>query len=299
MPEITAATQPLPFNIICRGPQKFSWAEIPLGDIKAIKDACGTTVNEVALTLITSTLQQYAELRGVDVKGRLLRIVIPVNVRGHGQASDLGNQITFVPVTIPLDIRNLRRLLAAIHKRTVFLKSARIAECVSLFGTMLGAIPTLAQQLVGPFVSQVPLGLCNVIFTNVPGPTAPLYLLGHKMLSCYPYVPIGGDMGINCAVLTYNGTAYFGFTGDAHAAPDLVRLERFLTKSFVELRKAASIQSPRRRSARAGRNLQRPKGPIQQPEAPIANSVIQIPVKPDTQPVAKPEKHEFPTQVVA
>ena len=116
---------------------------------------------------------------------------------------------------------------------------------------MLGTIPTAAQQFVGPIVSQVPLGLCNLIFTNVPGPASPLYLLGHKMLRCYPYVPIGGDLGINCAVLTYDGTAYFGFTGDIHAAPDLGRLENFLMTSFAELRNAVGIRPQRRRRAPA------------------------------------------------
>jgi len=248
MPELTTATQPLPFNVICRGPQKFGWAEIPLADIKAVKQACGATVNEVSLTLVTSCVQRYVELRGVRLRGRLLRIVVPVNVRGNGNASDLGNRITFVPITIPLDIRTPRKLLAAIRSRTAFLKSAHIAECVGLFGTMLGTIPTAAQQLMGPIVSQVPLGLCNLIFTNVPGPTSPLYLLGHKMLCCYPYVPIGGDLGINCAVLTYNGTAYFGFTGDIHAVPDLGRLEKFLKSSFVELQRATGVRPGRKRA---------------------------------------------------
>jgi diacylglycerol O-acyltransferase len=249
MPELSTATQLLPFNIICRGPQKFRWAEIPFADIKSVKQACGATVNEVALTLITSTFQRYAELRGVRLRGRLLRIVVPVSVRGNGNANDLGNRITFVPLVIPLDIRSPRSLLTAIRKRTAFLKSTHIAECVGLFGTILGTIPTAAQQIVGPIVSQVPLGLCNLIFTNVPGPTSPLYLLGHKMLRCYPYVPIGGDMGINSAMLTYNGTAYFGFTGDTHAAPDLGRLEKLLITSFAELRRALGSRQPRSRRA--------------------------------------------------
>jgi hypothetical protein len=83
--------------------------------------------------------------------------------------------------------------------------------------------------------SQLPLSLCNIICTNVPGPQIPLYLMGHKMLSWYPWVPIGGLMGINCAILTYNGTAFFGFTGDVHAAPDLELLEKFVDESFTEL----------------------------------------------------------------
>jgi diacylglycerol O-acyltransferase len=245
MPEVTAATQRLPFNVICRGPQSFAWSEIPLADLKAVKNACGVTINDVALTIMAATIRCYSVLRGVNPKGRLLRIVIPVSVRTNGHAHDLGNQITFLPVTLPLEISKPLKWLAAIRERIAFLKGAHLAECVSIFGTMLGTIPTAAQELMGRIVSQIPLGLCNLIFTNVPGPEAPLYLHGHKMLRCYPYVPIGGDIGINCAMLTYNGTAYFGFTGDVHAAPDLRRLEKLLKASFSELKQAAGVSKRR------------------------------------------------------
>jgi len=85
-----------------------------------------------------------------------------------------------------------------------------------------------------------------MVCTNVPGPQYPLYLLGHKILHCYPYVPIGGEMALNCAILTYNGTAYFGFSGDVHAVPDLRRLETLLKASFTELREAAGGRPPRK-----------------------------------------------------
>lgn len=288
MPEITSATQPLPFNIICRGPQKFQWAEIPLGDIKEVKQAYGVTVNDIALTMIASVFQRYSELRGVDVGGRLLRIVMPVSVRGNGNVNELGNRITFIPVTIPLDIRNIRKLVAEVHKRTQFLKTAHVGECVGLAGTLLGTIPAAAQELIGPIVSQVPLGLCNVIFTNVPGPSSPLYLLGHKMLSCYPYVPIGGDLGVNCALLTYNGVAYFGFTGNEQAAPDLERLEKLLLRSFAELRKAAGIRSSRTPGARPKTNghaaaVSAPPEPLTQPTAaaPFPPQSVPVPVRTD------------------
>ena len=277
--ELTAGTRPLPFNIVCRGPQKFRWADIPMADIKAVKQACGATVNDVVLTLVTSAIRQYAELQGVRMRGRLLRIVVPVSVRGQENESDLGNRITFLPVTIPLDIRNPRKLLAAIRERMAFLKSAHVGEFVGLAGTMLGTIPTAAQVLVGPIASQLPLGLCNIICTNVPGPKTPLYLLGHKMLRCYPYVPIGGDMGVNCAVLTYDGTAYFGFTGDVHAAPNLGRLEKFLTTSLAELQKAIGIGPPRRSSAPAEAKATPAATPAPAPEQPLMSPAIRIPAK--------------------
>jgi hypothetical protein len=70
------------------------------------------------------------------------------------------------------------------------------------------------------------------------------------MLACYPYVPIGGEMGMNCAVLTYNGVAYFGFTGDVHAVPDLRQFEKLLIASFAELKKAAGLPVPRQKRTR-------------------------------------------------
>jgi diacylglycerol O-acyltransferase len=279
MPELTASTQRLPFNIICRGPQKFTWAEIPLADIKAVKNALGATVNDVVLTLVTSTIRRYAELQGVRIRRRLLRIVVPVNVRGKGNANDLGNRITFLPVTIPLDIRSPRKLLAAIRERIAFLKRAHVGELVGLAGSMLGTIPTMAQVVVGAIANELPLGLCNIICTNVPGPESSLYLLGHKMLRCYPYVPIGGDMGINCAVLTYDGTAHFGFTGNAQAAPNLGRLETFLTTSFAELRRAARVGSQRRSKAPAKATAALFATAAPTPEPPVTPAAVRIPVE--------------------
>ena len=141
--------------------------------------------------------------------------------------------------------------MIAVREQMALLKSARLAELVGFAGTLLGTIPKPLQALLGPLVSQLPISLCNLIFTNVRGPEAPLYLLGHQMLACYPYVPIGGEMGMNCAVLTYNGTAFFGFTGDVHAIPDLQQFEKLLNASFAELRKLAAGAAPRQKRARA------------------------------------------------
>jgi len=109
-------------------------------------------------------------------------------------------------------------------------------------GGLLRTLPLGLQALAGPILTQLPITPFNLVCTNMPGPQFPLYLLGHKMVRCYPYVPVGGEMAVNCAILSYHGTLYFGFSGDVHAAPDLQRLEKFLKLSFSELREAAGIK---------------------------------------------------------
>ena len=249
-PEITAFTERLRFNVVYRGPQKFAYTAIPLDDVKAIRRKCGTSVNDVILAIVTATIRRYCELHGDPVKGRLFRMMVPVNLRGNADPSELGNRISLVPVTVPLSIRHPRKLLAAVHKRTEFLKRVHAAELVSLAGGLIGMFPTSVQGLAGPLASQLPITPFNLVCTNVPGPQVPLYLLGHKMLDWYPYVPVGGEMAVNSAILSYNGTIYFGFSGDVHAAPDLKRLERLLQESFTELREAVGLRPPQQTRVR-------------------------------------------------
>ncbi len=259
LPELSLSTQPLRFNVPYRGPQKFAWAEIPLEEVKAIKSACGTSVNDVILALVTATIRRYLELHGDRVQGRQFRMMVPVNLRGTDSPSELGNRISLVPVTVPLDISDPLKLLAAVHKRTDLLKRAHTAEVVSLAGGLIGMVPSTAQAVFGQILSRLPFTPFNMVCTNVPGPQYPLYMLGHKILHCYPYVPIGGQMALNCAILTYNGTAYFGFSGDVHAAPDLGRLEALLTSSFKELRETAGVTPPRKKKEKKAKNRVRAK----------------------------------------
>jgi diacylglycerol O-acyltransferase len=244
MPEITAFTERIRFNVNYRGPQKIAWADISLEEVKAVRETCGASVNDVILALVTATIRRYQVLHGDRVKGRLLRMMVPVSLRGSDSSGELGNRISLVPVTVPLDIRNPRKLLAAVHKRMEFLKRSHAAELVGLTGGLIGMFPTVMQAFAGQVLSQLPITIFNLVCTNVPGPQYPLYLLGHKMLRWYPYVPVGGEMAVNCAILSYDGTVYFGFSGDVHAAPDLRRLETFLKLSFEELREAAGVKPP-------------------------------------------------------
>jgi diacylglycerol O-acyltransferase len=235
-PEIASSPERLPFNVVCRGPQRFEWVDVPFEDLRAVKHAMGCSFNDVALAVVASAFGRYAESRGADLRGRSLRIVVPVNTRPPGvNGEGMGNQITFVPVAVPLGIGSPRKLITAVHERMTMIKAAKIAEMVNFAGALIAAIPSPVQVFLGPIAAQLPLTLCNLIFTNVPGPRDLLYILGHKMVKAYPYVPIGGEMGANCAVLTYNGAAHFGFSCDTHAAPDPHLLPRFLEQSVEEM----------------------------------------------------------------
>jgi diacylglycerol O-acyltransferase / wax synthase len=293
MPEVTAPTERLFFNTIYRGPQKFACTEISLDEIKAIRKVCGVSVNDVLLALVTATIRRYCELHGDQVKRRLLRVMVPVNLRGNEVGPHkLGNCISLVPVTIPLDTRDPRKLLAAVHRRTEFLKRAHAAEFVSLASGLIAVLPNPLQAYVGPQISRLPITPFNMVCTNVPGPQVPLYLLGHKMVQWYPYVPIGGELALNCAILSYNGMVYFGFSGDVHISPDLHRLEKFLKLNFSELRDAVTTPQPKKIRRTPNRI---PKGTAEKASARPPTQTLRIPVSlPVPQPTVKPAEMRRP-----
>lgn len=301
MPEILGPVERMPFNVICRGPQKFRWTEIALPEIKAVKQACGATVNDVVLAVITTAYRRYVQLHGVNPRGKLLRIVVPVNLRSAGDEAGLGNRITFLPIAIPMDISDPVELVRAVRKRMSFLMGIGAAELAGMFGTLLSSLPTALQAFAGPYASLVPISLCNLVCTNVPGPQVPLYLLGHKMLASYPYVPIGGEMGLNCAVLSYNGVLHFGFIGDVHAAPDMQLLELCLAASFDELKSAVSAREPEQRQApRANRrSTAKPSRPsAKRPRATAAKGKRAVTSRPERK-ASEPEQGEMKLAVGA
>jgi diacylglycerol O-acyltransferase len=240
MPEILTPIDRLPFNKPILGPRKLVWTDISITEISDIRKALGGKLNDVVLAAVTRVVARYTELHGKPLNNRILRIMVPVNLRRDGPG--LGNRVSILPVNIPLDITDPAKLLEAVRHRTEALKGARVSDLVLLAAAWLGLTPVPLFALLGPYANALPGPLFNMVCTNVPGPQYPLYLLGREMLTFHPYVPIGNDMGVCCAVQSYNGKLFIGFTADIAAAPDADRFADFLDEAFAELRQAAGNQ---------------------------------------------------------
>jgi len=251
LPELAVSVERLPFNKPCGSERKFCWAKLDLAQAQEVREAVGGTLNDVILTVVTRALAHYVKLHGESTVNRFVRIVCPVSLRNgnhHGEHQgepqrELGNQISFLPVALPLDVRNPARLMRAVTERMGIMKHAGAAGWVALLAAGIAAMPTPLQALLWKGLPEIilPVSLFNMICTNVPGSPVPLYCVGRKMIASYPQVPTGWDLGVGCAVQSYDGKLCFGLIADAHAAPDVGRLRDFLYDAFDELRRAARV----------------------------------------------------------
>jgi diacylglycerol O-acyltransferase len=233
-----------PFNRPFSGRRQITGLAVGIDEVNEIRKVTGGTINDAALTVLGGAVARYLERHGEDVSGRILRIFTPVNVRHTDRDGTLGNRFSMLLVEVPGGEKNPIKRLQTINELTTQLKEDQVSAGVERLSNAVFAMPgPLSKALVD--AGALPLDrMGNMVCTNVPGPRFPLYTVGHEMLSMYPIVPIGWEMGIGCAIASYNGTLYVGLNADVGAAPDAHLLNDYLVESYVELRDAAGVARP-------------------------------------------------------
>jgi diacylglycerol O-acyltransferase / wax synthase len=293
LPEFTASIERLPFNKPCTGARQFCWAEFDLADVQTIRDSAGGTVNDVILAVLTRALARYVKRHGQSAAGRFVRIICPVNLRSTDQTNGLGNQISFLPVALPMDAGGGPvRMLKAVTARTATLKRCGALGFVGVAAKWLAAAPPPVQALFWRSIPEIifPVPVLNMICTNVVGSPTPLYAVGRKMLAAYPQVPTGYDLGVGCAVHSYNGKLFFGLIADTDAAPDVEHFRDFLALSFEELRQSVTHKKTRKKKSHRVRkeSEQLPLEPVPVAAA-VSTSAAPVPKSPPAPEVTRTE----------
>lgn len=240
LPYLAVPALRAPFNQRISVERTLAWSHYDFAEFRSIRQKAGGTVNDVVLAMLGGALARYYEAHGVKTDGQVARVGTPVNVRRSDQRGSLGNRVSMLLIEVPLGIRAPLERLAAIREQTERLKRQNVADGVELMSDSIGSVPPLMQSLMGA-LPKPPNTLINMVCTNVPGPMIPLYSIGQRLEAHYPLVPIAWEMGVGCAVTSYNQKLYFGLMADAKAAPDVDRLGSFLTEAYVELRAAAGV----------------------------------------------------------
>jgi hypothetical protein len=105
-----------------------------------------------------------------------------------------------------------------------------LARTVIRFGTQAGVLRRLRAG--------------NLMISNVPGPTFPLYFAGMRMEAVHPLGPVIDGVALNITVQSYCESLFVGINACATAVPDLPGLSRSLVSELAHLRNAAAASGP-------------------------------------------------------
>jgi diacylglycerol O-acyltransferase / wax synthase len=218
---------------------------VPLEDLKAIKRALGGTVNDAVLAAVTGGLRALLLARGETPPGAGLRAMVPVNVRPAGDGRSLGNRISSLFVTLPVDEADPLRAYLRVRAET---SSHKLGGQVLGSSTLLD-LAGLAPPLLHAVLSQAMYGtrLFNVTVTNVPGPQEPMYAFGARLLDGIPLVPLAAEHSVGVAILSLDGQVVFCLNCDRDAVPDVHVAAQGIAASLEELGRyaeSAAIPQP-------------------------------------------------------
>jgi WS/DGAT/MGAT family acyltransferase len=229
----TTPMGPLPFNGRLSPNRCVRWASFALDDVLALRGAAGCKVNDVVLAIITGALRRYLDAVGSDVDHQRVRTLVPVSMRTANERLALGNRVSAMFATLPIDVREPRARLHAVMRETQALKTHGQPQALGLAMALASALPSAAGPVFASVAARYPI--VHTVCTNIPGPRGMRTLLGARVLDVHPIVPIGLDMGLGFAILSYAGRLSISATMDPGLVPDPALMPRALEESANEL----------------------------------------------------------------
>lgn len=226
---------------------------VALDDVASIQHAFDATNNDVVLATVALGLRRFLARRGIDPDGvRDARAMVPVGRHAKGERVASGNRVALMLAKLPVDEADPAACVGRISKTTRAIKAARTVGG----GDLLVALGDATTPAVLLDVLRVALWMraFNVLVTNVPGPRAPLTLLGATLVRIVPIVNLWPHQGLAIAVASYAGTMTFGFQVDRAVIADAGPVRDDFAAAFQALLDRAhsgdGLRSPQRSSMR-------------------------------------------------
>lgn len=219
-----------------------AFGQTRLDDLKLIKSAFGTTVNDVVLAASGMALRRYL-LAHDDLPDRPLIAAVPVSV--HADNASAGtNQVSNMFVRLPVDVDDPVEDLRQIALETKDAKAVHNAMGVDLIQDLAQMTPpglynAALRIYADPRISGTVPPVQNVVISNVPGPPIPLYIAGAQVKGIYPFGPLIEGSGINITVLSNMGNVDVGVIACGDTVPDVWQIADGFSEAVTELAGAA------------------------------------------------------------
>ena len=235
-----------PFNRSITPHRRFAYFSMKLADVKQVKSAAGTTLNDVAMAISAGALRRYLEERKALPKDPLTAMV-PVSVRSSEEKQAYTNRVGSILCTLATDVADPLERLRCIHEAMKSAKRASEAVPANLLQDWTQvATPALLAQAARIIARTKILDRLNppfnVVISNVPGPRESLYCAGAELQTFYPVSAVAEGQGLNITVQSYRDHLDWGLIACRELVPDVWRFKDLFAESLEELQKAVALK---------------------------------------------------------
>jgi WS/DGAT/MGAT family acyltransferase len=230
---LTLAAPNTPLNVPISGVRSFTGRSFPIDRLRLVAKHTDATLNDVVLAMCAGALRRYLLGRNALPTSPLMAMV-PVSLRGDEPVSATvpGNRIGTLMCSLGTHLADPAERLSAVQASMRDGKAALAgrSQLQVLAMSALGAAPLAIAMAFGQSIG--PPRPPNVMISNVPGPSGPLYWNGARFEVLYPLsVPVDGQ-SLNITCTSINDQVIFGLTACRRAVPDIGTLADFLAREL-------------------------------------------------------------------
>jgi WS/DGAT/MGAT family acyltransferase len=235
----------VPWSAAITPHRSVAFARVSFDDLKAVKNAFGIKVNDVVLSLVTVALRRYLAERKALPRSPLVALV-PMSVRTEDERGHFNNRVSPMFTHLRTDVVDPARMVKAIARATKGAKEDHDAVGAKLLMDWSEHAAPSTFALAARVYSRLNLAdrhrpIYNLVVSNVPGPTFPLYLYGAELVAAYPMGPVSEGAGLNVTVLSYGDHLDVGFLAGRGLVPDLDQMAAYVEDAMGVLLEAAGL----------------------------------------------------------
>jgi diacylglycerol O-acyltransferase / wax synthase len=249
--------------------RRVALATISLDDVKRVKNALETTVNDVVLAVCTGALRQYL-IQGDELPDDPLVATVPVSVQSSTQHKS-ANKVSAMFVPLPCRIDDPVKRLLEIRDCTKGAKEEHKALGAEvLLDWAEHATPNVFSAAARAYtrfrLAERHRPIHSLVISNVPGPDFPLYLGGAELVAGFPLGPVMDGAALNITVMSYRGVLNWGLMACRETVPALGLLAGAIPAALDELLASAGLEPATAVGVAAA--LRRPTKPAARRSAP-------------------------------
>jgi WS/DGAT/MGAT family acyltransferase len=191
----------------------FDTVSLSLTRAKAAARAAGGRLNDAFLAASAAGLRRYHEAIGSPVEA--LRVSMPINLRGAGEAEATGNNFAPARFTLPIDELDPIVAMAQMRALVAEQRAEPALAMVDPLARVLNRLPTsVATGLFGAMLKGV-----DLVTSNVPGAPIALFTAGARVQQMFALGPMAGA-AVNLTLLSYLDEVHVGINLDPAAVTE-------------------------------------------------------------------------------
>jgi hypothetical protein len=214
--EFAESLRQSPFDGDIGSRRSVAFAAAPLQGLHdSARHLAGATVNEAVLCVVAGGLRRWLLERHRALDS--VRLRVPVSL--HHQGDDAGNRDSFFTLPVSLHEADPVARLKQIHAESAERKQEHDAERLESLLDSAGAVSPSLRALLERLDSG-PRSFALAV-SNVPGPSAPVSVVGAPVVSLHSLAEVGKRHGLRVSVVSLAGSLAFGVTADPGIAPQV------------------------------------------------------------------------------